>query len=345
MEECDEMGISKGALAVYGLTLFFGGIITASAADAPLTLSQTIPLAGYHGGFDHFAYDPAKGRFLLAAEDHGTVDVFDLRSASHLQPLSGFKNPHNIVIRPGASTMLVVDSGPSKSQLIDAATYRKIKNLVLEIGANATLYDPLKECIYITTGGDRVDSKVSTLIAVDPETGAVLKSAALPSIHLQPLAMDAATNRLFVNLADKNTVAVVDRDSFKLLAQWPTGAAKRNSAIAFDGVKHRIYVMGRTGALVVMNTETGKITDTISVPKDADDIAFDEVAHRLYVPGGDGFLGVYDVVDPDHTKEVSRIATRKDARTGLLLSREHKYLLAASEMKDKPAAVLIYDIH
>jgi DNA-binding beta-propeller fold protein YncE len=228
--------------------------------------------------------------------------------------------------------------------LIDASTYRKIKNLPLEIGANATLYDPQKKRIYITTGGDHVNSKVSTLIAVDPDTGAVLKSAVLPSIHLQPLAMDAATNRLYVNLADKNMVAVVDRDSFKLLAQWPTGAAKRNSATAFDNVKHRIYVMGKSGSLTVLNTDTGKITNTIPVPSDADDLAFDESAHRLYVPGGDGFLGVYDVTDPDRAKEVARIAARKNARTGLLLPSEHKYLLAASETDGKPAAVLIFDV-
>jgi hypothetical protein len=110
--------MSGRVLAVFVLAVFFGGIATPNAASALLALSRTIPLAGYHGGFDHFAFDPAKRRFLLAAEDHGTVDVFDLKNGSHLRALSGFGNPHNIVIRPGASTMLVADSGPSKSQLV-----------------------------------------------------------------------------------------------------------------------------------------------------------------------------------------------------------------------------------
>jgi DNA-binding beta-propeller fold protein YncE len=207
------------------------------------------------------------------------------------------------------------------------------------------LYDAQRKRVYITTGGDRVKSKVSTLIAVDPDTGTVLKYAALPSIHLQPLAMDASTNRLFVNLADKNTVAVMDRDTFKISAQWTIGRVKRNSAIAFDNAKHRLYVMGKSGALAVLNTDTGKVTNTVAVPEDADDIAFDESTHRLYVPGGEGFLGIYDVADPDHLKQVARIATRKEAATGLLIPSEHKYLLAAPESAGKPAAVLIYDLH
>ncbi len=239
----------------------------------------------------------------------------------------------------------MADSGASKSQLLNAATYGKIKNLPLEIGANCTLCDQQRKRIYITTGGDRVNSQRSTLIAVDPDTGAVLKSAALPSIHLQPLALDAATNRLFVNLADKNMVAVVDRDSFRLLAQWPTGAAKRNSAIALDSAKHRLFVVGEPGAMAVLNSDTGKITNTVSIPADADDLAFDQTRHRLYVPGGDGFVGVYDASDPDHIKEVARIVTPKEARTAMLIPEEHKYLLAASTVGSHLAAVLIFDVH
>ena len=316
----------------------------AASADAPLVLSKTIPLTGYDGGFDHFAFDSAHGRFFLAAEDHGTVDVFDLKSGAHLKTLRGFNNPHNIVIRSGAPTMLVADSGPSKSQLLDATSYRNLKSLPLEIGANATLYDSGRNRIYITTGGDRVQSKVSTLISVDPDTGDVLKSAPLPSIHLQPLAMDAATNRLFVNLADKGTLAVLDRDSFKLLALWPVGAAKRNSAIIFDAAMHRLYVMGKVGFMTTLNSDTGEITDTISVPQGGDDLAFDNAAHRLYMPGGSGFIGVYDVTEPDRIKEASRVTTRMGASTGLLIPSEHKYLLAAPATKETSAAVLIFDV-
>jgi DNA-binding beta-propeller fold protein YncE len=333
-------------MIILGLSLGVLGQAASSAAQTPpLTLIKTIPLAGYTGGFDHFAFDAARRRFLLAAEDHGTVDVFDLRTGSHLQTLPGFDKPHNIVVRPGATTILVADSGPSKSQLLDAVTYKEIKSLPLEIGANCTLYDAQRKRLYVTTGGDRVKRQRSTLIAVDPDTGVVLKSVTLPGIHLQPLALDPATNRLFVNLADKGMVAVVDRDSFRLLAQWPTGAAKDNSAIAFDGAKHRLFVVGEPGALAVLNSDTGRITNTVSIPSDADDLAFDKTTHRLYVPGGDGFLGIYDATDPDHVKEVARTATRRDARTGMLIPSEHKYLLAASAVDGKAAAVMVFDVH
>lgn len=338
--------MSMISLIHLGLWLGILGLSASSIAQTmpPLILIKTIPLQGYTGSFDHFAFDAARRRFLLAAEDHGTVDVFDLPTGSHVRTIPDFDKPHSIVVRPGAATILVADSGPSKSQLLDAVTYRKLKNLRLEIGANCTLYDVQRKRIYITTGGDRVKRQRSTLIAVDPDTGNVLKSVPMPSIHLQPMALDAAANRLFVNLADKNMVAVVDRDSFRLLAQWPTEAAKRNSAIAFDSIKHRLFVVGEPGALAVLNSDTGKIINTVSIPADADDLAFDEVSHRLYIPGGDGFLGVYDTTDPDHVKEIARIATRKEARTGMLVPGEHRYLLAASEGDGNAASVMVFDV-
>jgi hypothetical protein len=310
-----------------------------------LVLVNTIPLAGYAGSFDHFAFDATRNRVLLAAEDHATVEVFDLRTGAHLHTLRGFDKPHSILVRPGATTILVTDSGAFKSQLLGASTYQKIHNLHLALGANCLLYDERKNRVYITAGGDRVHLPGSTLLAVNPNTGAVLRSVSLPSVHLQPMALDQATNRLFVNMADKNRVAVLDSDSLRIVTEWKIDVAMGNSPIAFDGDHHRLLVVcANPGMLVVLNSDTGKITNAISVPADADDMDYDIASHRLFIPGGDGLLGVYDVNDPDHVKQVGRIATRKGARTGLLIPSQHRYVLAAPAAGQDTAQVMVYSI-
>jgi len=310
-----------------------------------LVLVKTIPLAGYAGSFDHFAFDATRDRILLAAEDHATVDVFDLRNGTHLRTLTGFDKPHSILVRPGAPTILVTDSGASMSQLLDASTYHKIRNVELALGANCLLYDASKNRAYITTGGDRVHLPGSTLLAVNPDTGAVLRSLSLPSIHLQPMALDPVTNRLFVNMADKSTIGVVDTASLRIVAEWKITVAKDNSPIAFDNAHHRLFVVcADPGMLVVLDADTGKVTNAISVPADADDMDYDVSNHRLLIPGGDGFLGLYDVSDPDHVKQVGRIATRKGARTGLLIPGQHKYVLAAPAAGQDAAQLMVYSI-
>ena len=64
-------------------TIWVSGV--ASQDGPPLRLRQTVDLPGYTGDFDHFAADRQRGRLLLAAEDHGTLEVFDLSTGQ--QPI------------------------------------------------------------------------------------------------------------------------------------------------------------------------------------------------------------------------------------------------------------------
>src|SRR5579862_9998489 len=45
----------------------------------PVTLLSVTALPGFVGDFDHFAVDLKRNRLLLAAEEHHTLEVFDLR--------------------------------------------------------------------------------------------------------------------------------------------------------------------------------------------------------------------------------------------------------------------------
>jgi hypothetical protein len=43
-------------------------------------LETTISLPGIDGDFDHFAYDLKRNRLIAAAEEHHTLELFDLKS-------------------------------------------------------------------------------------------------------------------------------------------------------------------------------------------------------------------------------------------------------------------------
>jgi hypothetical protein len=70
----------------WALLAFASGLCTPAyaARTPPVRLSKTISLPGIEGGFDHLAFDAARHRFFLAAEDHGTVEVFESRSRKFL---------------------------------------------------------------------------------------------------------------------------------------------------------------------------------------------------------------------------------------------------------------------
>lgn len=132
-----------------------------------------------------------------------------------------------------------------------------------------------------------------------------------------------------------------------ILAIWPVPPAKQNAMIAFDEPSHRLYVVCRDpGMVVVMNSDTGQVTNTQPAPLRADDLMFDRASHRLYVPGGEGYVGIYDTSDPDHLKKIARVKTAPGAKTGLLLPNRGELILAASPGDTKNvAAVLTFSIH
>ena len=75
------------------LWLIASALSTSAQVKQPLKLVATTPLPGFSGDFDHFALDLKGKRLFLTAEDHKTVDVFDLEG-KHLKSITGFGQPH-----------------------------------------------------------------------------------------------------------------------------------------------------------------------------------------------------------------------------------------------------------
>jgi len=94
------------------LALVFLGAASAAASDSvPLKLVNSVDLPRYSGDFDHFAADIGGNRLFLAAEDHGTLEVFDLKSTKWLRTIRGFEVPHSILYLPASQRLFVTDGG------------------------------------------------------------------------------------------------------------------------------------------------------------------------------------------------------------------------------------------
>ncbi len=299
--------------------------------SSPLKLVKSVSLPGYSGDFDHFAVDHRRNRLLVAAEDHATLEVFDLSTLRHLRTIGGFGAPHSTLIRPGAPTILVTDSGPGMSKLLDAYTYAMNGTVPLTPGADSIAYDASANIVYIVTGGKDVGMKTAELAAVNPATGKKLGGLSFNDNHVEALTLDKGGNRLFINLTQTNNLAVVDRKKMKLIAVWPVPPAQQNAMVAFDAAQHRLYVVCRKpGMVVVMNSDTGKVVTTQPAPLRADQELYDPAVHRLYVPGGEGYVGVYDTSDPNHLRGVAKVPSAPGAKTGILLPKMHRMFLAVS---------------
>jgi DNA-binding beta-propeller fold protein YncE len=337
--------VARGLFRAISLSVLTASLHYAQAQSS-VKLIKSVDLAGYTGDFDHFAVDYDRNRLLLAAEDHGTLEIFDLKTSEHLRTVGGFGNPHSILARRGVPTLFITDSEKQMSTIRNADTLAKEKTVTLTPGADTAKYDAASNTLFVVTGGKDVDMKTANLEAVNPDTGDKKALLTFPDNHVEAMTFVDGDPRLFINLTQTNKLAVVDRNTMKVLKVWPVPAAHQNAMVSYDQAQHRLYVVCRQpGMVVVMNSDTGAVVSTQPAPLRADEVQYDAGSHRLYVPGGEGYMGIYDTSDPDHLKLVEKVTTAPGAKTGILLPAMHRLFLAVSPGESKTMAkVLTYEV-
>ena len=68
-----------------------------AAEPAALKLTQTIPLPGVKGRFDHFAIDTTGKRLFIAAFGNNTLEVVDLAAGKRTRSLAGMSKPTGVL--------------------------------------------------------------------------------------------------------------------------------------------------------------------------------------------------------------------------------------------------------
>jgi DNA-binding beta-propeller fold protein YncE len=346
-----QRAISSGVLA--SLILISGGSVAAAAVPAttPAADANSAPvlkllgrtdLPGYTGDFDHLAADVKGNRLLLAAEDHSTLEIFDLKTGTHLKTLKGFDTPHSILLIPDKNQILVTD-GTDTAKLLDATTYQIVGGVKLTPGADSIGYDPTRKHLYVVTGGKDVKMADSWLTEIDLLTGERIGDVKFDANHVEAMAVEHHGPRLYINVTDKNYMAVVDKDKRTVVARWPIHEAKQNAALAFDEADHRLFVITRQpGKMIVLNSEDGSSIVSFNAPARVDEAIFDTGNHRIYAPGGEGYIGVYQQKDPDHYAELAHVPSAAGAKTAVLVPELNRLYVAVSPGEGKTGAALIW---
>src|SRR5438270_12388952 len=133
--------VMKKFLLFAPLVLICASLAVASDA-APLKLLKSVDLPKYSGDFDHFAADVSGNRLFLAAEDHGTLEVFDLKSTKWLRTIQGFDVPHSILYLPSSRRLFVTDGGEGMSKVLNSSDLQILKKVPLVPGADSLVFDP-----------------------------------------------------------------------------------------------------------------------------------------------------------------------------------------------------------
>jgi hypothetical protein len=317
----------------------------APAAPAPaLTLSGSTDIPGYTGDFDHFAIDAKDGRLFLAGEDGAELEVMDLESGALQQRLKGFGAPHSPLFMAESDALLVID-GEKPSKVLDAATLKVKRSYPFAAGSDSIGVDGATGHIWVVSGGKDVPQKDSNLTEIDPQTGKKYVNVHFDADHVEAMAVEQSGPSIFINVTDKNYLAVIDKKTGKVEKQWKINEAEQNAPLAYDEKNRRLFVVTRKpGMLIVLNADTGATVAKFQAPERTDQVTWDEGNRRVYVTG-DGYISVIEQDGADSYREGPMIKSLPAAKTAILDAAHNHFWVAASPGESKAMAkVLRYDV-
>lgn len=317
-----------------------------NGVSAVLELVHTTELPGIEGDLDHLAIDTAGQRLFVCAEDNGTLRVIDLKTGKLSRTVKGFKTPHSILYLPDQSELYIAD-GSKAVQVLDSNTFAVKKTIATMPGADSIGVDRKNHLLYTVTGGKDVPMPNSAITEIDTKSGKVLKEIPIAATHVEAMALEESGPRLFINVTDKNYLAVIDRGTGKITAQWKIAEARQNAPITFDEANQRLFVVCRDpGTLVVLDSKSGHSIAKFPAGARADETIFDKAHHRVYVMAGEGKIYVFDELDADHFKALPPITSAPGAKTGVLSPDSTRLYVSVSPGEGKTGAkVLTYSVN
>ena len=278
----------------------------APAADQTYALTRTLKIGG-DGGWDYATLDAA-GKLLYVTRTTHTM-VIDVATGKTIHDIPGTGRAHGVALVPEVGRGFISDGKGAAVIVFDLNTGATLGRVPAAEDADGIIYDPASKQVIVMCG----DSHQMVAIApdVDPKAG---KASATIDLGGSPeFAVADGKGRVFVNIEDKDEVAVVDTHAMKVVARWQTGPASRPTGMSMDRESRRLFIGCRNLKLLVMNADNGKIVAQFPIGGFVDATAFDK-GYAL-ASCGDGTLTVVGESSPDRFILAGTVKTEIGART------------------------------
>jgi DNA-binding beta-propeller fold protein YncE len=308
-------------------------VLGSTAERAALVLEAKIPLGDVKGRIDHLAIDVAHRRLFIAELGNNTIGVVDIDGRKIVRRLEGFDEPQGVAYVPETETLYVANGGNGVLSALRGVQLEFAGKLALDEDADNIRIDRDRGHIYVGAGS-------GNLTIIDAAAFKKVGEIDLKG-HPESFQLDDGS-RIYVNVPDAKEVAVVDRNTKKQIASWPTAALRSNYPMVLDSSRKRVLVAFRQPAtLVSFDAASGMVQGRSEICGDADDVFVDARRGRIYVACGQGVIDVLTNHN-DHATLVSRIDTSTGARTALFSPDLDRLFVAARATADEGAAVWVF---
>ncbi|HYL00822.1 MAG TPA: hypothetical protein VEU78_06485 [Steroidobacteraceae bacterium] len=301
----------------------------APAAGAPhYHITHQVALPGDEG-WDYLLYDSQGHRLFVS---HGSrVLVVDGEKLSVVGEIPDTPGAHGIALAPDLGRGYVSAGRGGFVVVFDLKTLARLKEIkVTGENPDAILYDPATQRVFTFNGRGR------NATAIDARTDEVAGTVALDA--KPEFAASDGLGRVYVNLEDRSSLALLDPHKVSVLSVWPLAGCEEPSGLAFDAVHgHLIPVCGNK-VMAVVDAASGRLLGTAPIGAGVDAAAFDPGSGLAFASCGEGVLTVVHIGSSGSPEVVETVATQRGARTMALDLEKHRVFLVTADFAPPPPA-------
>src|ERR1700751_255983 len=279
---------------------------------------------GGEGGFDYITVDAESHRLYVPRSTH--TMVVDADSGKTIADVPGQKHNHGVAVVPELARGFISD-GAGSIVIFDLKTNAVLGTVAAKEDADGIIYDKSTGLILVACGD--AGHEVTLKADADPKT-AVIDAPIELGGKPEYLATDGA-GKVYVNLEDKDQVAVVDLKERRVLAHWPVAPGGSPVGLSIDTQKHTLFIGCRKPQkMIVMSTDDGKVVADLPIGAGVDATRWD--GHQAFASTREGKVSVAEEKD-GKWETVQTVTTGLGTKTMDIDNAVHKIYLPTAEFE------------
>ena len=298
------------------------------------TIGATPPESGYHlvdtirlgsgEASGHLALDVATHRLFVPRPTRVTVvDVKEGRQVGEIKDTSGARG---VALAPTLTRGFTSNGAGHTVTIFNPRTLLAASDQP-QTGASpgAIVYDPGSGHVFtMNTGSDNA----TAIVALDGSVAGTVPLGDRPG-----LAVTDGDGRVFVDLPERNEIAVLDTRLLRVVRRWAVAPCRGALGLTIDTVNQRLFFGCRNDTMGVLDTRSGRVVATLPLGHAVDVMRYDPATALVFAASGDGTLTVVHQDSSDAYRITDVLTAPPGVRAMELDPSTHRLYLAAHEGK------------
>ena len=272
------------------------------------------------GGWDYISVN--NGKIYVS---HGNqVNILNEKTGDSVGVVLNTSGVHGIAFDNAAGKGFTSNGRSNNVTAFDLKTNKELGLIATGENPDAICFEPSTKTI-ITCNGKSKDLSV-----IDPVNYKVI--ATVPLGGKPEEAVSDEKGHLYVNIADKSEIAVVDTKTWKVIHNWSMAPGEGPSGLKVDSKSMRLFA-SCDKLMMVLDATNGKVVTKVPIGEGSDGLVFDEKNKMIYTSNGIGNITAIKEQSANDYMVVETINTKPRARTIAMDDKSHAMFLPTAEFE------------